>query len=206
MTPHSPVAGGAASPAQLTSAKSLLASRSTELSDVRGAAQKWQTGLAGIAGGITLFAIVKARTDLTGLRGAYPAIAGTLLAAGLALSVAGALAALRAAYGMPHLLRTSQLDIYTDNHSRAVSARRYLRAAVWCTVLSLAAFAACLAILWFAPLRGGPRLTVIPVQGDAACGTVSSLTGTYLTLSTSDGQQRFRLSQLRALNPVQSCR
>lgn len=205
MTPRKPVGGGEASPGQLAQAKAVLAARSSELADVRAAAGKWQAGLAGVAGGITLFSIVKSRSDIAGLSSYFPALATVLLALGLGLSVAGALCALRAAYGMPHLLATAKVDLYFDDHSAAVAARRYLRAAVWCTVISLASFAGALGVVWLAPQGGGPQLVVIPDQGDRACGSVSSVTATQVVLRTADGLQSFDLRHLRGLAAVRSC-
>src|SRR5580700_6609630 len=122
MTPGKPLSGGAATPTELAGAKAVLSSRGTELANIHAAAAKWQTGLAGIAGGITLFSIVKSRSDIANLQGPYPALAAVLLGIGLAFSVSGALSALRAAYGMPRLLTTSAADIYADDHARAVAA------------------------------------------------------------------------------------
>jgi hypothetical protein len=162
-------------------------------------------GLVGIAGSITLFSIVKSRSDIAGLKSCFPALAAGLLALGLALSVAGALCALRAAYGMPHLLATSTADVYADDHLSAAAARGYLRAAVWCTVLSLGALACALGVVWFAPQKDSPELKVIPIQGESACGSITSLTSTQLALKTADGPQTFGLAGLRALTPVVSC-
>jgi hypothetical protein len=205
MTALRPLGGGAGTPAQLAAAKTVLSDRSTELADVRAAATKWQAGLAGIAGGITLFAIVKSRTDITGLASGFPALTVGLLALGLALSVAGALYALRASNGMPRIVFTSEVDLYTDDHLAAVAARKCLRLAVWCTILSLTSFACALGLVWLAPQANGPQLSVIPEQGDTACGTVTSLSGTQLVLKTSSGPQTFDLGQLRAIAPVASC-
>src|SRR4029079_5698386 len=89
VTSGRPLGGGAAPPTQLRQAKAVAGYRDPELTDVQTAAAKWQTGLVGIAGGITLFSIVKSRTDIAGLKQPFPALTGILLALGLALSVAG---------------------------------------------------------------------------------------------------------------------
>jgi hypothetical protein len=205
MSSQRPIGGGAGTPDRLNYAKAVAKARATELTDVRAAASKWQAGLAALTGGITLFGIIKSRSDLSSLRNPYPALAGLLLATGLALSIAGGLFALRAANGMPQLFTTSTLDLETDDHRRAVSARKHLRAAVFSAIASLVAFAAALAIVWFAPKADGPRLKVIPTDGDTACGSVTSISGTTLVLKTSDGSQSFDLTKLRGLSPVGTC-
>lgn len=206
MSPHKPVSGGAGTPAQLAESTALLSARSQELANVRAAAAKWQAGLAGIAGGITLFSIVKARTDITGLSSPWPWIVGVALALGLAASTLGAVAALRAAYGMPTLLKTGTTPLYTADHRSALRARTDLRTAIVLTLVSLATFAAALGMVWFAPEQSSdPHLKVVPLSGESACGTVVSVNGTTLTLKTSDGNQTFGLTTLRALSPVDSC-
>jgi hypothetical protein len=205
VTGQHPLGGGAGTAEQLNRAKAVAEAHAAELTDVRAAASKWQAGLAALTGGITLFGVVKSRSDLSSLASPFPAIAGVLLAAGLALSVAGGLYALRAANGMPQLFFTSDLDFDADDHRRAKSARGHLQTAVRCAVASLLAFAAALAIVWYAPSSDGPRLKVIPIDGDAACGSVTSISGTSLALKTSDGPQNFDLTNLRGLSPVSTC-
>ncbi len=197
--------GGVATQADREDAMYVLSEQATELADVRSAAGKWQTALGGLAGGISVFSIVKGRQDLTGLGPPWPIVAGSLLAVALALSVVGALLAMRAAFGLPGLRDVGKLRQLVHKHRQAVLAQRLLRGAVILTIVSLFAFAGCIGVIWYAPRDKGPQLRVVPVAGDHFCGSVIGVVSGQLIVRTSDGTRTISLGSVAALTPVDVC-
>ena len=203
--PWSPVvAGGAATADQVAQARAVATAAADELGDVRAAATKWQTALAGLAGGITVFSLLKDRSSVAGLAAPFGVVAGVLLGLALLTSVTSGVFAMRAAFGLPRLVRTANWRPAADDHSRAREARILLRRAIAGTVLTLVFLAATLAVTWYAPTRG-TALRVAAADGETVCGEVVRVGPGGVTLKTDVGERIVPLAGAQGLQPVPSC-
>lgn len=201
-----PVAGGAATNADVERARAVLAAAKTELADVRAAATKWQAGLASLAGGITALSLVKGRDDVAALKGPWGVRFGVLLALALLSTVAGAFFALAAANGIPTSWRTSAWNPRLHAHQQAALAQRFLLAAVGATLLSVLLLGAAAGVAWYAPeAKKDPSLSVVSRDGGVACGTPDQITNAILVLKTAHGAQSVKLADLTTIAAVASC-
>lgn len=199
--------GGSASPEQGAHAREVLAASARQLSDVRAAAGRWQAGLGGLAGGITVFSLLKGRDDIDKLADPWAVIYGLLLAAALALAMLGSVLAMRAAFGLPRVIRTAAWRPGTSDIADSRAAARLLRAAIGLTLGSTAAVAATVAVAWYAPQKqAGPQLEIRQRSGVEACGSVIRVGAGVVVLKTETGEQRIPLATLAGVAAVRSCR
>lgn len=198
------VAGGAASPDDTARARSVAAATAEELANVRAAAAKWQTALAGLSGGITVFSLLKDRSTVAGLASPFGVVAGALLGLALLTSVAAGVFAMRAAFGLPRLVRTATWRSTADDHSQAHQAQQLLKAAIGGTVLTLVLLGATLAVTWYAP-TAAPGLRVRSPDGKSICGEVVRVGAGAVALKTDTGEQTVPLADAQGLQPVASC-
>jgi hypothetical protein len=221
---------GRAAPLALEDERQLRASATTQLADVRKAAESWRTGLAGFLAILVAVFFVKGKDSFSDIDGAWwkRALAALLLAAGL-LALYGAYRALRAAYGTPRdeylgeipplfrlLYPTTPRDIYKYGtvsawrHASAQTAVGDLRQAKLATVLSLVAFGAAATITWFAPGPAAPAFVAVSYHesGTAkkACGKVlKSPTGRLWLEPTSGPTTKLALRDADVVTVVASC-
>ena len=207
MSEQHPSGGGSATRDERERAGEVLAARAGQLTAVRGAAGKWQTGLAGLTGTIAIFGLVQGRDDVDALTGGWGAAYGICLAAALACSVGGGVLAMRAAFGLPKLVDTREWTAAArDDAEEARRSAGLLRAAVLLTVASLAFVAATLAVAWYAPRpETASALRVHRPSGSADCGTVVRASGGTLVLKTSGGERQVRLGEVDGMEPLDSC-
>jgi hypothetical protein len=201
-----PSAGGAATQAQLAYARQVAAARTGQLANVRAAAAKWQTGLAGLTGTIAIFGLVKGSEDVDALASPWGAVYGVCLALALTCSIGGGVLAMRAAFGLPKATSTAWDPgrATSDGQEARVSAR-LLWGAIALTVASIAGLAAALAVAWYAPDVGAPKLRVHSVSGSEDCGSVQSVARDALVLRTGTGERTIALSDIDGLAPEDSC-
>jgi hypothetical protein len=201
-----PIAGGAASDADVEQARDVLAAAATELADVRAAATKWQAGLASLAGGITVLSLVKGRDDVSGLKSPWGVWVGILLAGALLSTLVGSVLALGAANGIPISWRTSVWRRRLQEHRAAALARSLLIAAVGATVLSVLLLGTAAGVAWYAPeAKKDLSLSVVSRDGAVACGMAEQVSNAILVLKTANGPQSVKLADVVTISPVGSC-
>jgi hypothetical protein len=201
-----PLGGGAATPAQRQHARDVLAASADQLANVRAAAGRWQAGLAGLTGTIAIFGLVRGRDDVAGLPGGWGVAYGICLALAVGFSVAGGVLAMRSAFGLPRVLRTSAADL--TRWSDAGEARRsaaLLRVAVWLTVLSIGSLAAALGIAWYASSQNTTDVLVHERSGGEDCGKLVRLSDGILVLDTDTGRRRLSVVSLDGIAGTNSC-
>lgn len=203
--PGSGLKGAHAVPSKLEHAKQIAAELEKELPTVQAAAGKWQTALAGLSGGITIFSIVKSRGDLEGLSSPWPVVAGLLLGFALAMSITGALLSMRAAFGLPKVRDIGTIDIALESHSRAIEAQKLLRAAVSLTLVSAASFAASIAVVWYAPLHESAKTNIVLQGGSVVCGSVGGIEGGRVEMKTPEGVRLVPFTSIAGLSVVAKC-
>lgn len=197
------LAGGSATPADLESLRDVERVMAVELADVRGAAAKWQVGLAGLTGGLTVFAIVKTGSDVTGKAQPWPVVIAVALGIALGLSLGASVLALRAANGLPRLVGSKGYRQQVQDRHAAITAMRLLKWAIRLTLASAVMFAFALGCTWFAP-AGGPKLLVTLQAGDRLCGSVVRVDAASLVIK--DGvEQTVSMLNIRGLEPVSAC-
>jgi hypothetical protein len=202
---NKPQGGGAATPQELANAKDVIASSATQLKNVRTAAARWQTGLLGLTGTITIFGLVKGAEDVSSLSHSWAVAYGVCLAGALVASVAAGVLAMRAAFGLPRVVTTADWPpkAATDA-SEAQRSVKLLRVAIGTTIASIVLVAAALGIAWYAPVAES-SLLVRELSGAEDCGKVLKVAGGVLTLKTASGERSIHLAELDGMGPEPSC-
>ncbi|MFD7159578.1 hypothetical protein ACFV9C_33610 [Kribbella sp. NPDC059898] len=183
---------------------------SDQLASVRKSAENWRTGLAALLGLVSIFSVVgapKATKDLDPLAAQLTGL-GVLCAA--LFAVLGAVAALRAAYGVP---KTITRAVFRESGGRAGldfqqadKARRDLRWAKALTYLTLAFLGASFALAWYGPSKARNQVRVTETSKVVVCGTlVRSGDGEIQIDSTTAGTTVLKLSDVVKLETVESC-
>lgn len=201
-----PVAGGGAGDAddrQLAS--DVRTAQATQLKGVRTAAQRWQTGLAGLGGSIAIFGLVKGRDDVDALADGWGVAYGILLALALLAALMGGVFAMRAAFGLPRVQATDQLRPTRDDAAEARLATKRLWAAIWATCASIVLVGATLAVAWYGPDSSSPKLQVHRVNGTADCGEIVRIADGRLEVKIGGGESSVPLAQLDGLEAVTKC-
>jgi len=201
-----PLGGGAATPAQREHAREVMAISADQLTNVRAAAGRWQAGLAGLTGTIAIFGLVRGRDDVAGLPSGWGVGYGVCLALALVCSIAGGVLAMRSAFGLPRVLRTS--DTSLRRWSDAGEARRsaeLLRVAIWLTVASIGFVAGALGIAWYASSGTATDVLVHERSGAEDCGKLVRLADGFLLLDTDTGRRRLAVDSLDGVAGTNSC-
>jgi hypothetical protein len=221
---------GPAEPLALEEERQLRAAATTQLADVRKAAESWRTGLAGFLAILVAVFFVKGKDsfdDIVG-DGWKISLAALLLTAGV-LALYGAYRALRAAYGTPrdeylgevsrlfrHLQPTTPRDIYTYgtvsawHYASARTAVGDLRQAKVATVGAMIAFGAAAAITWFAPGPSPSALAKVIYRARAGrvttCGKLVESRNGRLGIEPASGLVRTPpLRTVESIEIVKSC-
>jgi len=141
----------------LDAAEALNAATATQLTDVRGAVEKWLPGLAALYGLFGLAGIVSARSNVGKLAvGEKWAVAAFALV-GLGATIVSIICGYRAAYGWPrtvNVMTNEQLqDWYEERNSRAGKAIGLFRTALVWALIALIALLLAAGTLWVWPAR-----------------------------------------------------
>ncbi|MET9388109.1 hypothetical protein ABZY09_45820 [Streptomyces sp. NPDC002928] len=176
-----------------------------ELSVVRAAAVAWRNGLAGLLAGLLGFGLIKGRSDVSGISAPWRIVVGALLLAALVVAAYSALRLLRAAHGRPRRRPLASVGsrLAADRDEAAeslVALDRGVAGTLTCAVLLVAA----VAVTWYGPPAGKPRLQVV-IGGEIVCGSVVRASGDRLTLRTDTGERIIDLSRIDGLQPVDEC-
>ena len=201
-----PLGGGAATRDARDQALEVQAASQAQLQNVRTAAGRWQAGLAGLSGTITIFGLVKGADDVNGLTAQWGIAYGVCLAAALGCSIGAGVLAMRAAFGLPRVVSTSV--VMPARRADATEARRcagLLHAAIWVTVASLVLVAVALGVAWYAPKAAPADVVVHEISGAQDCGTVVRVSHDQLVLSTDTGQRTISLRGVDGLAGTSSC-
>lgn len=200
-----PQGGGAATPDDLAAARDVVASSAAQLENVRSAAARWQAGLLGLTGTITIFGLVKGADDVTALAHGWAIAYGCCLAGALVASVTAGVVAMRAAFGLPRVVSTSAwVPSARSDGSEAQRSATLLRVAIGTTVLSVLLVAATLGVAWYAP-TSERTILVHEVSGSEDCGTVLRIAGGVLSLQTATGERGISLAGIDGMTPEASC-
>jgi hypothetical protein len=222
---------GKAEPLALEEERQLHLAASTQLADVRKAAESWRTGLAGFLAILVSVFFVKGKDSFDDISGTgWKNALATLLLVSATLALYGAYRALRAAYGTPRdeylgeisplfrlLHPTTPRDIYKYgtvsawHHASARTAVGDLRQAKVATIGSLISFGAAAAITWFAPGPPPPGFVSATYRPSGqptttTCGeAVPSPTGTLSIRPAAGSTQTLALEDVRSIKVVASC-
>jgi hypothetical protein len=200
-----PQGGGAATPTDLANARDVVASSAAQLKDVRSAAGRWQAGLLGLTGTITIFGLVKGAGDVSSLSRPWAIAYGLCLAGAIVASVAAGVLAMRAAFGLPRVVRTDAWPpAARTDASEARRSATLLRFAIATTIASVALVAGALGVAWYAPAPENSVL-VREASGSEDCGKVLRVTGGLLSLETASGERNISLAGLDGIAPEASC-
>lgn len=201
-----PLTGGAATPAAREHARDVLAASTDQLENVRTAAGRWQTGLAGLSGTIAIFGLVKGADDVDALSSGWAIAYGICLAGALACAIGGGVVAMRSAFGLPRVMSTSMVaPARRADAEEARRSARLLHAAIWMTVASIALVAATLAVAWYAPGDPASSLRVHRTPGTEDCGKVVAVSNGVLVLDTDTGERKIALRDVDGISAADSC-
>lgn len=200
--PQRPTSGGAASQSELDFAKKLLAAREAGLDSVRASAAKWHAGLSGLLGGVIAAVGIGLRTTLAEIELGWAVAIAVILTAAFILAFIGLYFALRAAGGVPKLIKTTDWRD-TDGHLAASAAIGQLRIARWLTAIAIAAFLLAMAGTWFAP----PRLDYASVDTGAehVCGSAEVSGDSLFVTDAANIVHVVKIEDITTWQKVKSC-
>ena len=205
-------AGSAARPGDRRAARATLDLLPDEVTRVRAAALAWRNGLGVLLAGLIGFGLLKGRSDVTQLSPGYATVVGVLLLGALLAGAAGALALMRAAYGLPWSVGLRRVvdraapdpglkGRRTEAHASALALTWGVVFTLGCTLL----LGAAVGLTWYGPEKDKPRVEVRLTTGTSYCGEVVSTAGGKLTLKTPQGQVVADLAQADGLRAGDAC-
>lgn len=157
--------------------------------------------LAGLLG----FSLIRGRSDIGKLAPPWAVLVGVLLLLSLLVGAYAAMRLLRAAHGLPQVVARKEVrSRLAADHDEALASQRALQAGIWAAFGCAALLIAAVAMTWYGPEKGPPRLRV-GVSGETVCGTVVRVVGGLLTLKTADGERVVDLRLATGVAPVESC-
>jgi hypothetical protein len=182
-------------PTLVTAAEALRAAGTSQLADLRSAAQKW---IAGVTALFTLFGLAGtaiSKTTVAGLDTGWQV--GLAVCAALAVALAGLAVywIYRAAYGWPVTRPVRDDDELRDWYAAQQAApsvqAELLRSGVRAAAAALAVLVVAVGLLWFAPqqVTAASPVQVTLTDGSQVCGTLvpATATGTPRIRRASDG-------------------
>jgi hypothetical protein len=180
-----------------------------QLAAVRKSAENWRTGLAGLLGLVSIFSVVEAPRATGDLKPWAAWSVGLCLVCSAVFAVLGAVAALRAAYGVPQQMTRAEfrriggkpgLDLQQASKSRS----DLLRAKVL-TYVALALLGVTFALAWYGPAKD-TNLVKVTTSELAVCGSLArSGDGELQVDSATAGPVVIKLSAVATLEVVESC-
>ena len=196
---------GPATEADLRAARERERLLAAELPRVREAATAWRNGLGALLAALVGFSLIKGRSDISQLAGAWAAWVGILLLAALIAGAGGALLLIRAANGRPSVVPAHELVTRSAaDHIEAVTAAAALRRGIALTLSCAALLIAAVGATWYGPGRDRPVLQVTTPSG-TICGQVVRISHGNLTLRTAAGENTADLAQASAVQALAHC-
>lgn len=130
----------------------------TLLSDIRGRAEKWAGGLTALTGLLSTALIIKGPAGILDVPESIRVIVAVLIAAALLSLIIATLSIYRAAYGSPFSLLILNRQPLTGLQHRFLIAQRqlgrealkFMRTAVWLTLIGIGILFAAIMLTWFA--------------------------------------------------------
>lgn len=176
--------GGEATPSDLAAEQAAQDAAGSQLTSVRGAAEKWAGAIGTLIGLFTLSGLVKGPDDFAKVNPAWQPAIPVLLGVAVVAGLLATLLAARAAYGLPKVAwLTGSLYAEDQTSAAATSARRLLMAIV-AGVVSFALMAASVGIIWFAPrAASSASLSLLTTSTMVACGELKSLGRSDITIA-----------------------
>ena len=182
----------------------------TQLADTRKTAENWRNGLAALIGVLTAFSLIKGPSELSGLVPWAAYLAGLFLLAAVIVAIAGAWAAIEAAYGSPGLITRAE---FRDSGgatgiklAAATASLAKLKKAKFLTLASLILLALAVGLTWYGPRAAKFTLQLDRVSAPSVCGAVIGSDAGYLDLKPADGPAlRIGFGEVRKVIPVEEC-
>lgn len=130
----------------------------TLLSDIRGRAEKWAGGLTALTGLLSTALIIKGPAGILDVPESFRIIVAVFIAAALLSLIVATLFIYRAAYGSPFSLLILDRQPLTGLQRRFLSAQKqlgrealkFMRAAVWLTLVGIGILFIAIMLTWFA--------------------------------------------------------
>jgi hypothetical protein len=175
---------------------------SSQLANVRKAAESWRTGLLALLGLITTVAVVKGRDSFADLDPLGQVLIGAALALALALAAIGSLKAMTAAYGDPRPRQTQ--GILTWDYQDSKDAVNDLKWARRLLVAALVFVAIAVGLTWYWP---GTKTTNIRADfgAQSVCGTLVRANGQQIVIKEDGSEKPFQTAALSSLAIVDKC-
>lgn len=185
----------------------LAATSAQQLDSVRGTAENWKTGLAGLLALVTTLLFLKGRDAVGDIDRSSAVVIAIILVVALFVAVAATWCALRAAYGVPQTVTLTSLRSHGGIEGyRAGRAEQSLRDLNWARCLSLGAtflFAGAIVAYWFAPAARDPQPGYLEIRtrdGRSLCGRLEPAPPEMVTLRDAHGvAENIRPSDITAL-------
>jgi hypothetical protein len=183
---------------------------STQLPDVRKAAENWRNGLVAMIGLITAFSVIKGPNDVSGLDRWAAYTVGFLLLLALTCATFGAWMALAAAYGTPRPITKEavrNLGGVTGFRFRLAkeSVLRLRRARV-ATIATLLLLAGAIGLTWYGHRSPVVTLDVERKSLPKICGKLMASKDGYIDIKPSASEAiRVSMTDLVAVRGVREC-
>lgn len=156
------------------------------LDNTRAAAAKWAGTITAVTSVFTIFALIKGRTDITGLTQGWEITVGVLLLVSTYLVLRAIMLAALAAEGSPTWETVNALNVRQYFGDANVKAQWQLLGSRVAAVLAMVSLGAAIALVWFAP-QSRPLSAVTFADGHSACGTVTVNSDGTLKVTAPDG-------------------
>lgn len=184
--------------------------QSTQLVDVRKAAENWRNGLVAMLGAVVAFSLIKGPSDISDLDAPTGHAVGVVLLLAVVSATAGAWWSLAAAYGWPREITRATFfnegGIEGYRFIQAKKAAKDLFNARAATIVTLTLLVLAVAITWYAPRTPSVLLSAGRKDQPDLCGKMASLTNGYLDLKPSNSAPvRLLLPDVIKLSVVQKC-
>lgn len=201
-------------PTLVLAAEALRTAIATQLTDIKGAAEKWIGGVTALYTLFGLAGVTVSRSAIAGMVTAWQAVFAFLMIVALALAALAIFRIYRAAYGWPvtrPVRNDTELRAWWAARESAGTARAdYLRGGVQAAACSLAALAVTVGLIWFSPQRvtQASPVQVTLTSGSQVCGTLlpASGSGTLEIERAGDGTALpVPLRQVAGITAVAGC-
>lgn len=203
-----------ADPTLVAAAEALRAASATQLTDIKGAAEKWIGGVTALYTLFGLAGVTISRSVISGMVPAWQAVLACVMVLALALAALAIFRIYRAAYGWP-VTRPVQNDAelrewWAAQESAGRVRAEYLRGGVKAAACSLAALAVAVGLIWFSPQQVSPAspVQVTLTSGAQVCGTLLPAAGTgtlQIERASDDVAFSVPLRQITEITAVAGC-
>lgn len=190
------------SKAELARARALHRASDAQLSGIRSAAAGWQKGLSGLVAGVAAFGIFSGAEDVAMLAAPWNVLAGSAVAASLAVSTLGAYLLLRAAHGIPRRLKPE--DLVASDVAATRRAFQSLTRGISATLMAAVLAAAALGLSWYAP-RERDRPFTLTTPTDELCGQLVRWSDDQVTIIANGVRTTLPGDDVQTLSIVEKC-